>query len=166
METMLGGHTTFITSIDNSKGVAVSHSLFVFSEIWDLTKVGSMWYNIIRKGEIYMVYTITLTSGKEFSSFQKKKLNKSSSKDGLKWITECTSTSVISKRLKSISIKMGWIIITIVLIILGEHMKRDIQKQNDKMTEEFIKLDKIRQLTDVIRMVQNEKDSNTIQKTN
>lgn len=54
---------------------------------------------------------------------------------------------------------MGWIIITIVLIILGEHMKRDIQKQNDKMTEEFIKLDKIRQLTDVIRMVQNEKDS-------
>lgn len=61
---------------------------------------------------------------------------------------------------------MGWIIITIVLIILGEHMKRDIQKQNDKMTEEFIKLDKIRQLTDVIRMVQNEKDSNTIQKTN
>lgn len=61
---------------------------------------------------------------------------------------------------------MGWIIITIVLIILGEYMKRDIQKQNDKMTEEFIKLDKIRQLTDVIRMVQNEKDSNTIQKTN
>ena len=61
---------------------------------------------------------------------------------------------------------MGWIIITIALIILGEHMKRDIQKQNDKMTEEFIKLDKIRQLTDVIRMVQNEKDSNTIQKTN
>ena len=61
---------------------------------------------------------------------------------------------------------MGWIIITIILIILGEHMKRDIQKQNDKMTEEFIKLDKIRQLTDVIRMVQNEKDSNTIQKTN
>ena len=61
---------------------------------------------------------------------------------------------------------MGWIIITITLIILGEHMKRDIQKQNDKMTEEFIKLDKIRQLTDVIRMVQNEKDSNTIQKTN
>ena len=61
---------------------------------------------------------------------------------------------------------MGWIIITIVLIILGEHMKRDIQKQNDKMTEEFIKLDKIRQLTDVIRMVQNEKDSDTIQKTN
>ena len=61
---------------------------------------------------------------------------------------------------------MGWIIITIVLIILGEHMKRDIQKQNDKITEEFIKLDKIRQLTDVIRMVQNEKDSNTIQKTN
>ena len=60
---------------------------------------------------------------------------------------------------------MGWIIITITLIILGEHMKRDIQKQNDKMTEEFIKLDKIRQLTDVIRMVQNEKDSNTIQKT-
>ena len=75
-------------------------------------------------------------------------------------------TSEISKRLKSISIKMGWIIITIALIILGEHMKRDIQKQNDKMTEEFIKLDKIRQLTDVIRMVQNEKDSNTIQKTN
>ena len=61
---------------------------------------------------------------------------------------------------------MGWIIITITLIILGEHMKHDIQKQNDKMTEEFIKLDKIRQLTDVIRMVQNEKDSNTIQKTN
>ena len=61
---------------------------------------------------------------------------------------------------------MGWIIITIALIILGEHMKRDIQKQNDKMMEEFIKLDKIRQLTDVIRMVQNEKDSNTIQKTN
>lgn len=61
---------------------------------------------------------------------------------------------------------MGWIIITIVLIILGEYMKRDIQKQNDKMTEEFIKLDKIRQLTDVIRMVQNEKDSDTIQKTN
>lgn len=57
---------------------------------------------------------------------------------------------------------MGWIIITIVLIILGEHMKRDIQKQNDKMTEEFIKLDKIRQLTDVIRMVQNEKDSNAV----
>ena len=61
---------------------------------------------------------------------------------------------------------MGWIIITITLIILGEHMKRDIQKQNDKITEEFIKLDKIRQLTDVIRMVQNEKDSDTIQKTN
>ena len=61
---------------------------------------------------------------------------------------------------------MGWIIITIALIILGEYMKRDIQKQNDKMMEEFIKLDKIRQLTDVIRMVQNEKDSNTIQKTN
>lgn len=61
---------------------------------------------------------------------------------------------------------MGWIIITITLIILGEYMKHDIQKQNDKMTEEFIKLDKIRQLTDVIRMVQNEKDSNTIQKTN
>lgn len=57
---------------------------------------------------------------------------------------------------------MGWIIITIALIILGEHMKRDIQKKNDKMMEEFIKLDKIRQLTDVIRMVQNEKDSNTI----
>ena len=57
---------------------------------------------------------------------------------------------------------MGWIIITIVLIILGEYMKRDIQKQNDKMTEEFIKLDKIRQLTDVIRMVQNEKDSYTV----
>lgn len=54
---------------------------------------------------------------------------------------------------------MGWIIITIALIILGEHMKRDIQRQNDKMTEEFIKLDKIRQLTDVIRMVQNAKDS-------
>ena len=61
---------------------------------------------------------------------------------------------------------MGWIIITIALIILGEYMKRDIQKQNDKMTEEFIKLDKIRQLTDVIRMVQNEKDSGTVQKTN
>lgn len=61
---------------------------------------------------------------------------------------------------------MGWIIITITLIILGEHMKRNIQKQNDKITEDFIKLDKIRQLTDVIRMVQNEKDSNTIQKTN
>ena len=61
---------------------------------------------------------------------------------------------------------MGWIIITIALIILGEYMKRDIQKQNDKMMEEFIKLDKIRQLTDVIRMVQNEKDSDTIQKTN
>ena len=61
---------------------------------------------------------------------------------------------------------MGWIIITIALIILGEHMKRDIQKKNDKMMEDFIKLDKIRQLTDVIRMVQNEKDSNTIQKTN
>ena len=61
---------------------------------------------------------------------------------------------------------MGWIIITIVLIILGEYMKRDIQKQNDKMTEEFIKLDKIRQLTDVIRMVQNAKDSNAIRKTN
>lgn len=61
---------------------------------------------------------------------------------------------------------MGWIIITITLIILGEHMKRDIQKQNDKMMEEFIKLDKIRQLTDVIRMVQNAKDSDTIQKTN
>lgn len=57
---------------------------------------------------------------------------------------------------------MGWIIITIALIILGEHMKRDIQKKNDKMMEEFIKLDKIRQLTDVIRMVQNEKDSNTV----
>ena len=57
---------------------------------------------------------------------------------------------------------MGWIIITIVLIILGEYMKRDIQKQNDKMTEEFIKLDKIRQLTDVIRMMQNEKDSNAV----
>lgn len=57
---------------------------------------------------------------------------------------------------------MGWIIITIALIILGEYMKRDIQKQNDKMTEEFIKLDKIRQLTDVIRMVQNEKDSDTV----
>lgn len=57
---------------------------------------------------------------------------------------------------------MGWIIITIALIILGEHMKRDIQKQSDKMTEEFIKLDKVRQLTDVIRMVQNEKDSNTV----
>lgn len=57
---------------------------------------------------------------------------------------------------------MGWIIITIVLIILGEYMKRDIQKQSDKMMEEFIKLDKIRQLTDVIRMVQNEKDSNAI----
>ena len=81
-------------------------------------------------------------------------------------MTERASTSGISKRLKSISIKMGWIIITITLIILGEHMKHDIQKQNDKMTEEFIKLDKIRQLTDVIRMVQNEKDSNTIQKTN
>lgn len=57
---------------------------------------------------------------------------------------------------------MGWIIITIALIILGEYMKRDIQKQSDKMTEEFIKLDKIRQLTDVIRMVQNEKDSDTV----
>lgn len=57
---------------------------------------------------------------------------------------------------------MGWIIITIALIILGEQMKRDIQKQSDKMTEEFIKLDKIRQLTDVIRMVQNEKDSDTV----
>lgn len=57
---------------------------------------------------------------------------------------------------------MGWIIITITLIILGEHMKRDIQKKNDKMMEDFIKLDKIRQLTDVIRMVQNEKDSNTV----
>lgn len=57
---------------------------------------------------------------------------------------------------------MGWIIITITLIILGEYMKRDIQKQNDKMTEEFIKLDKIRQLTDVIRMVQNAKDSDTV----
>lgn len=57
---------------------------------------------------------------------------------------------------------MGWIIITIALIILGEHMKRDIQKQNDKMMEEFIRLDKTRQLTDVIRMVQNEKDSDTV----
>lgn len=57
---------------------------------------------------------------------------------------------------------MGWIIITIALIILGEQMKRDIQKQSDKMTEEFIKLDKTRQLTDVIRMVQNEKDSDTV----
>ena len=57
---------------------------------------------------------------------------------------------------------MGWIIITIALIILGEHMKRDIQKQSDKTMEEFIKLDKIRQLTDVIRMVQNEKDSDTV----
>lgn len=57
---------------------------------------------------------------------------------------------------------MGWIIITIALIILGEHMKRDIQKKNDKMMEEFIKLEKIRQLTDVIRMVQNAKDSNTV----
>ena len=57
---------------------------------------------------------------------------------------------------------MGWIIITIALIILGEHMKRDIQKHSDKMTEEFIKLDKTRQLTDVIRMVQNEKDSDTV----
>ena len=57
---------------------------------------------------------------------------------------------------------MGWIIITITLIILGEHMKRDIQKQSDKKMEEFIKLDKIRQLTDVIRMVQNEKDSDTV----
>lgn len=57
---------------------------------------------------------------------------------------------------------MGWIIITIALIILGEHMKRDIQKKNDKMMEEFIKLDKIRQLTDVIRMVQNAKDSDTV----
>lgn len=57
---------------------------------------------------------------------------------------------------------MGWIIVTIALIILGEHMKRDIQKQSDKMTEEFIRLDKIRQLTDVIRMVQNEKDSDTV----
>lgn len=57
---------------------------------------------------------------------------------------------------------MGWIIITIALIILGEHMKRDIQKQSDKMTEEYIKLDKTRQLTDMIRMVQNEKDSNTV----
>lgn len=57
---------------------------------------------------------------------------------------------------------MGWIIITITLIILGEQMKRDIQKQNDKMMEDFIKLDKIRQLTDVIRMVQNEKDSDIV----
>lgn len=57
---------------------------------------------------------------------------------------------------------MGWIIITIALIILGEHMKRDIQKKNDKMMEEFIKLDKVRQLTDVIRTVQNEKDSDTV----
>lgn len=57
---------------------------------------------------------------------------------------------------------MGWIIITVALIILGEHMKRDIQKQSDKMTEEFIKLDKTRQLTDVIRMVQNEKDSDAV----
>lgn len=57
---------------------------------------------------------------------------------------------------------MGWIIITIALIILGEHMKRDIQKKNDKMMEEFIKLDKIRQLTDVIRMVQNEKNSDAV----
>lgn len=57
---------------------------------------------------------------------------------------------------------MGWIIITIALIILGEHMKRDIQKQSDKMTEEYIKLDKTRQLTDMIRMVQNEKDSDTV----
>lgn len=57
---------------------------------------------------------------------------------------------------------MGWIIITITLIILDEHMKRDIQKQSDKMMEEFIKLDKIRQLTDVIRMVQNAKDSDTV----
>lgn len=57
---------------------------------------------------------------------------------------------------------MGWIIITIALIILGEHMKRDIQKKNDKMIEDFIKLDKIRQLTDAIRMVQNEKDSDTV----
>lgn len=57
---------------------------------------------------------------------------------------------------------MGWIIITIALIILGEHMKRDIQKKNDKMMEDFIKLDKIRQLTNVIRMVQNAKDSNTV----
>lgn len=57
---------------------------------------------------------------------------------------------------------MGWIIITIALIIFGEQMKRDIQKQSDKMMEEFIKLDKIRQLTDVIRMVQNEKDSDTV----
>lgn len=57
---------------------------------------------------------------------------------------------------------MGWIIITIALIILGEHMKRDIQKQSDKTMEEFIKLDKTRQLTDVIRMVQNEKDSDAV----
>lgn len=57
---------------------------------------------------------------------------------------------------------MGWIIITIALIILGEHMKRDIQKKNDKMMEDFIKLDKIRQLTDVIRMVQNAKDSDAV----
>ena len=57
---------------------------------------------------------------------------------------------------------MGWIIITIALTILGEHMKRDIQKKNDKMMEDFIKLDKTRQLTDVIRMVQNEKDSDTV----
>lgn len=146
--------------------MAVSHSLFVFSEIWDLTKVGSVWYNIIRKGEYIWYIQLPLPLGRNSRSSQKKKLNKSSSKDGLKWITECTSTSGISKRLKNISIKMGWIIITIVLIILGEYMKRDIQKQNDKMTEEFIKLDKIRQLTDVIRMVQNEKDSDTIQKTN
>ena len=57
---------------------------------------------------------------------------------------------------------MGWIIITITLIILGEQMKRDVQKQSDKMVEEFIKLDKTRQLTDMIRMVQNEKDSDTV----
>lgn len=57
---------------------------------------------------------------------------------------------------------MGWIIITIALIILGEHMKRDIQKQSDKMVEECIKLDKIHQLTDAIRMVQNEKDSDAV----
>lgn len=57
---------------------------------------------------------------------------------------------------------MGWIIITVALIILGEHMKRDIQKQSDKTMEEFIKLDKTRQLTDVIRMVQNEKDSDAV----
>lgn len=124
--------------------------------------MGSVWYNIIRKGEYIWYIQLPLPLGRNLRLSQMKKLNKSSSKDGLKWITERASTSGISKRLKSISIKMGWIIITITLIILGEYMKRDIQKQIDKTMEEFIKLDKIRQLTDVIRMVQNAKDSNTV----